>query len=130
MLKKLIENLKTDNTKPISGMDAAFLYAETATSPMHIGSVNIIEGTLEFETFRSIILSRIHQLPIFRKKLLYIPMSIDYPYWVDDPHFDIDMHLRHIALPKPCNWSSLRKISSQIFSEPLEQSRYLKALLL
>jgi len=123
MLNKLIENLKTNNANPISGMDATFLYTETSTSPMHIGSVNIIEGTLEFETFRKIILSRIHQFPIFRKKLLHIPMSIDYPYWVDDTHFDIDMHLRHIALPKPYDWRSLRKVASQIFSEPLEQSR-------
>ncbi len=104
-------------------MDAAFLYAETATSPMHIGSVAIIEEALDFETFRSVILSRIHTIQKLRQRLVYVPFSFDYPYWVDDPHFDIDMHIHHIALPKPGDWSTLRKVSSQIFSEPLEQSR-------
>ncbi len=109
--------------KSISGLDAAFLYAETPSSHMHIGSVAVIEGSLEFDTFRSIINSRLHQIPKLRKRLMYVPFSIDYPYWVDDPNFDIDMHLYHIALPKPGGWKELRKIASTIFSSPLDQSR-------
>ncbi len=109
--------------KSISGLDAAFLYAETPTSPMHIGSVAVIEGSLEFDTFRSIIHSRLHHIPKLRQRLVYVPFSIDYPYWVDDPNFDIDMHLYHIALPKPGGWKELRKIASTIFSSPLDQSR-------
>ena len=109
--------------KSISGLDAAFLYAETPTSPMHIGSVAVIEGSLEFDTFRSIINSRLHHIPKLRQRLVYVPFSIDYPYWVDDPNFDIDMHLYHIALPKPGGWKELRKIASTIFSSPLDQSR-------
>lgn len=104
-------------------MDATFLYIETPTSPMHIGSVAVIEGSLEFEKFRATILSRIHTIPKLRQRLVYVPLSIDYPYWVDDPNFDIDMHIHHIALPKPGNWKTLRKIAAQIFSEPLDQSR-------
>ncbi len=123
MLDKILKQLNTPHVKPISGMDATFLYVETPTSPMHIGSVAVIEGSIEFETFRSIILSRIHMIPKLRQRLVYVPLSIDYPYWVDDPNFDIDMHIHHIALPKPGNWKTLRKIASQIFSEPLDQSR-------
>ena len=123
MIDKLLQQLKNANIEPISGMDATFLYVETPTSPMHIGSIAIIEGSIEFETFRSTILSRIHLIPKLRKRLVYVPFSIDYPYWVDDPNFDIDMHIHHIALPKPGNWKTLRKVTSQIFSEPLDQSR-------
>ena len=96
-------------------MDATFLYIESPTSPMHIGSVAVIEGSLEFEQFRATILSRIHTIPKLRKRLLYVPFKIDYPYWVDDPNFDIDMHIEHIALPKPGSWKSLRKVASKIF---------------
>ncbi|MEZ5041836.1 MAG: wax ester/triacylglycerol synthase family O-acyltransferase [Saprospiraceae bacterium] len=123
MLNKIIKQLNGSDINPISGMDATFLYLETPTNPMHIGSVAVIEGSLEFETFRSIIHSRIHMTPKLRKRLVYVPFSIDYPYWVDDPHFDIDMHIHHIALPKPGNWKTLRKVASQIFSEPLDHSR-------
>lgn len=107
----------------ISGMDATFLYGETASSPMHIGGLAVIEGSISFDTFRSIIASRIHMMPKLRKRLMYVPLSIDYPYWVDDPQFDLDLHLHHIALPKPGGWQQLRDVSSKIFSEPLEQTR-------
>lgn len=123
MVDKLLEQLKGSGLEAISGMDATFLYAETPTSPMHIGSVAVIEGSLDFDKFRATILSRIHTVPNLRKRLVYVPLSIDYPYWVDDPNFDIDMHIHHIALPKPGNWKVLRKIANQIFSEPLDQSR-------
>ncbi len=115
--------IHTANLEAISGMDATFLYGETPTSPMHVGSVGVIEGSLKFEDFRKTILSRLHQMPKFRKRLVYVPMSIDYPYWVDDPNFDIDMHINHIALPKPGGWRQLRSVASKIFSEPLDQSR-------
>ena len=107
----------------ISGLDATFLYAETPTSPMHIGSVAIIEGSLDFETFKANLESKIHQVPKFRQRLVSIPFSIDYPYWVDDPNFNINLHLQRIALPKPFGWQELRTMASSIFSEHLDRSR-------
>ena len=107
----------------ISGLDATFLYAETPTSPMHIGSVSIIEGSLDFETFKANLESKIHQIPKFRQRLVSIPFSIDYPYWVDDPNFNINLHLQRIALPKPHGWQELRTMASSVFSEHLDRSR-------
>lgn len=123
MLDKLTKGLVPENLQPISGMDAAFLYTETPTSPMNIGSVVIIEGSLDFETFKATVHSRIHQFEKFRQRLIHVPFSIDYPYWVDDPNFDINLHIDHIALPKPGAWKQLRKTASHFFSEPLDQSR-------
>ncbi|MEM8583178.1 MAG: wax ester/triacylglycerol synthase family O-acyltransferase [Bacteroidota bacterium] len=119
----LFKQFASSELEAISGMDATFLYIESPTSPMHIGSVAVIEGSTEFEKVRATILSRLHTIPRLRKRLVYVPFSIDYPYWVDDPNFNIDLHLHHIALPKPGNWKTLRKIANQIFSEPLDQSR-------
>ena len=118
-----LSNFDNPNLESISGMDATFLYTETDTSPMHIGSLAMIEGSLKFETFKKIIHSRLHTMPKFRKRLVYVPLSIDYPYWVDDPNFDIDLHINHIALPKPGDWKQLRAVASSILSEPLDQSR-------
>lgn len=123
MLGKLLESFKQSDLKSVSGLDAAFLYAESPTSPMHIGSVAVIEGNLDYETFRNRIASRIHLIPKMRKRLVYVPMSIDYPYWADDPNFDLDMHMQHIALPKPGGWKQLRDVTSHIFSEQLDQNR-------
>ncbi len=125
MLDKILSNLNisVSNIESISGLDATFLYGETATSPMHVGSVVIIEGSLKFETFKKTIHSRIHQFPLLRKRLMHVPMSIDYPYWVDDPNFNLDLHIKHIALPRPGEWSDLRTVASNIFSEHLDRSR-------
>lgn len=118
-----IPQFDNPNLEPISGMDATFLYLERHNSPMHVGSVGIIEGSLEFETFRKVVASRLHQIPKLRKKLVYVPLSVDYPYWADDPDFDIDLHIDHIALPQPGDWKQLRKIASKIFSQPLNPNR-------
>jgi diacylglycerol O-acyltransferase / wax synthase len=123
MAEKNSKKEKKNDLQSISGMDATFLYAETPTSPMHVGSVVVIEGSLKYEIFRAIISSRLHLIPKLRQRLLYVPLSIDYPYWVDDPNFDLDLHTNHIALPQPGGWKQLRDVASQVFSEPLEQSR-------
>ena len=125
MKKKLTDAFNNPNIQAISGMDATFLYAESSTNHMHVGSLAVIEGSLKFDTFRETIRSRLHLIPKLRQRLMYVPLSIDYPYWVDDPHFDIDLHLTHIALPKPGGWKELRDTASKIFSEPLDHSRAL-----
>jgi diacylglycerol O-acyltransferase len=64
-------------------------------------------------------------LPKFRQRLLNVPMNLDYPYWVDDPNFDIDLHLNRIRLPDPSNWKTLRDMTSTLFSAPLDLRRSL-----
>ncbi len=123
MIKKLTDSLLNNNLQHISGMDATFLYTESPTSPMNIGSVIVIEGSLDFDSFKRILLSRIHQFKKLRQRLVYVPMSIDYPYWVDDPNFDIDLHIKHIALPQNGSWKELRQTASQFFSESLDQNK-------
>ncbi len=123
MRKTLFDQFELSGIEPISGMDSTFLYVETPTSPMHIGSVAVIEGSLDFQSFKKTIASRIHQIPKLRQRLMQVPFSIDHPYWVDDPEFNIDMHIDHIALPKPGDWKNLRRLASKIFSEPLDKSR-------
>lgn len=123
MLNRITQLLKDNNIESISGMDATFLYAETPNSPMHISSLIIIEGSLTFNDFKKTIASRIHLIPKLRQRLVFVPMSVDYPYWVDDPNFNLDLHLKHIALPKPGTWKQLRQLTAQIISEPLDRSR-------
>jgi len=121
--KTLFDQFDFAGIKPISGMDSTFLYVETPNSPMHLGGVAVIEGSLDFDSFKKTIESRIHMIPKLRQRLVHVPYSIDHPYWVDDPDFNIDMHIDHIALPSPGDWKNLRRLSSKIFSEPLDKSR-------
>ncbi len=124
-LKDIVQDAFDGNIQQVSGSDAGFLYAESPTSPMHIATLNIVEGSLKFEDFRSIVQSKMHLMPKFRQRLMNVPMNLDFPYWVNDPNFDIDLHLNRVKLPDPANWKTLRKMTSTIFSAPLDLRRSL-----
>ena len=109
--------------QPLSGLDSSFLYLESPTTHMHIGSVAVVSDTLTFDEFRNLMMQRIHLIPRLRQRLVTVPLSVDRPYWVDDPDFNMSLHLRHVALPRPGNWRALRKLASSVFSEPLDRSR-------
>ena len=76
MKKKLTDAFNNPNIQAISGMDATFLYAESSTNHMHVGSLAVIEGSLKFDTFRDTIHSRLHLIPKLRQRLMYVPLSI------------------------------------------------------
>lgn len=127
MAKKVITNLLQDaietSAQQISGQDAGFLYADSPSSPMHIATLTIVEGSLNFDDFKKIVASKLHLIPKFRKRLLNVPLKLDYPYWVDDPNFDLDLHLNRLKLPDPANWKTLRDLTSNIFSSSLDLTK-------
>ncbi len=109
--------------QPLSGLDSSFLYLETATTPMHVGSLNVYEGSLSFEEFKDFLAQRLHLAPRLLQRLVNVPLGLGNPSWVDDPDFDINLHLHHTALPKPGDWKALRKLSARMFSQPLDRNR-------
>ena len=123
MIKEFLDKIDIVDLQSVTGMDATFLYGESPTTPMHVGSVCIIEGSLQFETFKQTIESRLHLMPKLRQKLVSVPLGVDYPYWIDDPNFNINLHIQHVALPQPGGWKQLRALASNIFSEPLDRTR-------
>ncbi|GER60212.1 diacylglycerol O-acyltransferase [Patiriisocius marinus] len=122
-IKDIVQDALDGSIKQISGYDAAFLYAESPTSPMHIATLIIVEGSIDFEDFKQTVASKLHLMPKFRQRLKRVPMDLDYPYWVNDPNFDIDLHLHRSKLPDPSNWKTLRNMTSSIFSAPLDLRR-------
>ena len=78
---------------------------------------------MRFKTILAHIESRLDQLPILRQKLRRVPLDLDYPYWVDDEHFDLEYHVRHIALPKPGDWRQFCIQASRIHARPLDLNR-------
>jgi diacylglycerol O-acyltransferase len=107
----------------LSGLDASFLYLETPKVPMHIGGVAIIEGSLAFDMFRQFMQNRLHIVDKLTQKLVTVPMSLDKPYWVDDPDFDLNQHLHRTALPSPGGWKELRSLASRLLSQQLDRER-------
>ncbi len=79
--------------------DASFVYMESASGPMHISSVYVLDGELPFDKLVTRYEKRIHKVPALRKKLVQIPFSMAHPIWVDDPEFDLSNHLELHTLP-------------------------------
>lgn len=107
----------------LSGLDASFLYLESEKIPMHIGGVAIIEGTLKFEDFYGFFEQRVHAVARLRQKLVSVPMSLDRPYWADDPDFDMANHCRKVTLDSPGGWRELRALSSDVFSGKMDRDK-------
>lgn len=120
--------------KQLSGIDAAFLNLEMPRTPMHIGGVYILEGEtpkgrFDFETFRAHMSERMAVSSVFRRRLVEVPLNLDHPYWVEDPDFDLDLHLPHIGLPAPGGMKELMTLAAQMLARPLDRSRALWELI-
>ena len=113
----------------LSGLDSAFLYLETPRTPMHIGSIAIYDPStapnsfVRFKDILNFIEQRLHLAKSFRRKIANVPLSLDYPYWVDDPDFDLEYHVRHIALPQPGDWRQLCIQAARLHSRPVDLSK-------
>ncbi len=108
----------------LSGLDSSFLHMERAGAHMHVASTIIFEGpTPSHQEFRDHIASRLHLVPRFRQKLRFVPFSQGRPVWVDDPHLNLEYHVRQTALPAPGSEEQLRNLAARIFSQQLDRSK-------
>jgi diacylglycerol O-acyltransferase / wax synthase len=81
----------------LSGLDASFLYLETAKQPLHVCSIleldtSTMPGGYTFDRLRDALGLRIKAMPQFREKLADSRLNLDHPVWVDDKDFDVDRH--------------------------------------
>lgn len=108
----------------LSATDTSFLLQEDRGAQMHIGGVSVFEGPApEHEELREHISERLGLVPRFRQKLASAPVALTRPWWVDDPEFNLDYHLRRTALPAPGDGEQLKALVSRIFSQRLDRGK-------
>jgi diacylglycerol O-acyltransferase len=112
----------------LTGLDAAFLYIETPSHHMHVSMVsvfdaNTVPGGYSFEKVRAIIEERLPLIPMFRRRLVEVPFRLHHPVWVDDPNFDLDYHVRRVAVPAPGRIEELCELAGDFTSRQLDRSR-------
>ena len=85
--------------KTLTGLDATFLYLETPEMPMHVGSFNLCElpkgfrGSFHKAVTKHLAL-RMHLTPVFSRKLVFMPLDLGHPLWVEADSVDISFHIR------------------------------------
>ena len=115
--------------RQLSGKDASFLYLDSPNGDTHGTIVFIYDPSsapaqpVRFKDILAHIESRLSISRIFRQRLVHVPMELDYPYWVDDKAFDIEYHVRHVALPKPSDWRQFCILASRLHTPPLNLQR-------
>jgi diacylglycerol O-acyltransferase / wax synthase len=114
--------------KQLTGLDATFLHLETPSQFGHVAGLGIFSRPADpayepFAAWREQIGSRLPQLPPLRRRLVELPLGLDHPYWLEDPAFDLDFHVRHSAVPPPGDDRQLATVVARIVGRPLDRSR-------
>ena len=112
----------------LTGLDATFLYMETPSSYMHVAGLAVFDpstvpGGFSIEKVKEMYASRLHLAAPFRRRLAEVPLGIHHPLWIEDPDFDLDYHLRHIAVPPPGGERELADLAAHLVSLKLDRSR-------
>ena len=122
--------------RQLTSLDAQFLALESPTHYGHVGGLVVLDpstrpsGELRLEDVYALLEERMPLLPVMRWKLAEVPLGLDRPYWVEDTHFDLEYHLRELALPPPGDDRRLAEQVTRITSRHLDRSRPLWELYL
>jgi diacylglycerol O-acyltransferase / wax synthase len=112
--------------RQLSGLDNSFLAMENPSTYGHVSSLAIFEPgehTLTFADVRELVAERLHLVAPFRRRLVGVPFGLDHPYWIEDPDFDLDYHLRHIAVPPPGNERQLAELAAELAAKHLDRRK-------
>ena len=108
----------------MSPLDAVFLHIEDGVMHMHIASCATFEGPPPaYDDLVELFRSKIHLVPRYRQKVRFVPGGLGRPVWVDDPHFRLDYHIRHTALPPPGDDEALQNLMGRLMSQQLDRNR-------
>ncbi|GAB5450598.1 MAG: wax ester/triacylglycerol synthase family O-acyltransferase [Halioglobus sp.] len=113
----------------LTELDNAFIQQESVETPMHISPVIIYDqshrksGKVRFKEILTVFERNLHKSAIFRRRLAGGAMGFDTPYWIEDPDFDLEFHVRHIALPKPGDWRQFCILLARLQARGLDMKR-------
>jgi len=112
----------------LSGLDASFLYLETGRSFGHVSSILILDRPDDpdfnpYEEYRARMRRAVVDYVPLRRRLVEVPLGLDHPYWAEDPDFDLDFHIRHVAVPPPGGAAELDDMISRSIGRPLDRNK-------
>lgn len=114
--------------KQLTGLDATFLFMETASQFGHVSSYSVFERPADpayepLAAWREQLERRLHLLEPLRRRLRNVPFGLDHPYWISDPDFDLDFHVRHTAVAPPGSDHQIGELVARIVGRPLDRRR-------
>ena len=108
---------------PMSSVDAAWLGMEDPTNLMMVTGVLMLDGKVDPKRLRVLLDRRLAPFGRFHQKVVRPRRRAGLLHWQDDPKFDVDNHISHVALPAPGGERALREMVSELMSTPLDFSK-------
>ncbi len=95
---------------------------------MHVAGLMVLDPVTapvawSFDEVRDMYAARLHLAPPFRRRLVDVPLGLHHPLWIEDPDFDLDFHIRHIAVPAPGGPHQLAALAEEIVARPLDRRK-------
>lgn len=117
--------------RPLSGLDASFLYLEAMGTPMHVGSLMQLEVPAgpkgQAVDFRATLVEhlrrRLPKAPALRRVLEQTPLDLAHPMWREQAAIDLDHHITRQRLPRGGTPAQLRNLVAKLHAEPLPRDR-------
>src|SRR6516225_7783946 len=112
----------------LSGMDASFLHLETPETPMHVGSLMLLELPENYqgdyyEDVKAMLSKRLHLSSVLTRKLAQMPFELAEPVWIEDDDIDLDYHVRSVTLRRPGTMAQLEQLIARLHASLLDRSR-------
>jgi len=110
-------------TQRLTSTDASFLYIEKPEAPMHVGSISVFDGEVDFEAFVDTVEAKLPLLPRYRQKVVFAPFNMGHPTWENDPNFNIRNHIHLAQIDAPGNDTQLSKLGGQMLSGMMNRNQ-------
>ncbi len=107
----------------LSPQDAAFVYAESYHAPLHVGCITYFDGQIDHDEFVEHMETRIHRLPRYRQRLVFVPLNLAHAALEDDPEFNVSNHVYSHSLPDGTTEAEFLTRAMQVFAPMLDRSR-------
>lgn len=117
----------------LSPLDAMFLHQDSPTVPRQVASLAILkpgDHPLTYDRLIHVINERIDLVPRYRQVPRSVPGAFGTPVWLDDENFDISLHVRRSALPRPGSTDALHELVGRLIARRLDLDRPLWELYL
>ena len=113
--------------KQLSGIDASFLYMETGSQFGHVSGLAVFRrpagdpGWSAYDAMRAKLTRRLPDMEPLRRRLVEVPLQLDHPFWIEDPDFDLEFHMRETAIPAPGTDEQLSALVARLVARPLDR---------
>jgi len=116
------------NSRRMTGIDSMFLRLDRGSAYQHTLKIAIVDPSTDpdgwsFDRYRALVEHQLRLVPTMRQRYVDTPLGLHHPQWVDDPEFDLEVHLRRVMCPPPGDMAQFCTLVEQVYCHPLDRDR-------